>query len=413
MKNKNRANKKNNNPRKMKTNLNKNQHKRQDKQEQNRDNSQVKNNKNASQQSYANNKKYVETKKQSSNKNNNDRKLTKAALRRKKAKRRVCTVLLVLLALIIGVVLSIVLLFKVTTIELQSPSGDIADTGVYTEELVIAKLGIELEENIFGFNEKEKEEALSTALPLLEQIDIVRKFPNTVYVRLAPAKESYTIKAGENWLILSSELRVISMDNEQPNLPLLMGATPVSWTTGEKLSFVEDAQDEIARQEAIAKGEIATDTQALPTRKETLDNLFLELEERDLLKDVTNLVFSGEAGIWFLYQDRISVEVGTIHELDYKLDIAKYILTNENGDGCAPTDTGELDVSNQSLETDVSAVFKQGAPNMPNAEEIAPEVTTQTPDTTTPNSTSDDISGQTQATPDPSPTASVGTDTIT
>ncbi len=301
-----------------------------------------------------------------------ERRLTKAALRRRKMQRRIWTFFLVLIALIIGIVLSVVLLFKVTTIELQSPSGEIADTGVYTEELVLAKLGIELEENIFGFNEKEKEEALSAALPLLEQVDIVRKFPSTVYVRLAPAKESYAIKAGENWLVLSSELRVITMVSETPSLPVLMGATPASWTTGEKLSFAEDAQDEAERQLAIEEGQISADEQVLPTRKETLDLLFLELTERDLLKDTTDLVFAGEMGIWFLYQDRIAVEVGTIHELDYKLDLAKYILLNENGDGCSSTDTGVLNVSNQNIETDVSAIFKQGVAQMPTAEEITP-----------------------------------------
>ena len=40
----------------------------------------------------------------------------------------------------------------------------------------------------------------------------------------------------------------------------------------------------------------------------------------------------------FLYQGRISVLLGTLNELDYKLRLAKYVLLNEDGKGCSPTD---------------------------------------------------------------------------
>ena len=67
---------------------------------------------------------------------------------------------------------------------------------------------------------------------------------------------------------------------------------------------------------------------------------------------MTRVEFADVEQLAFLYQDRISVLLGTGNELDYKLDYAEYMLLNREGKGCAPTDTGHLDCSH--LRTDGS-----------------------------------------------------------
>ena len=64
-----------------------------------------------------------------------------------------------------------------------------------------------------------------------------------------------------------------------------------------------------------------------------------------MLADVTRVECADVEQLAFLYQDRISVLLGTGNELDYKLDYAEYMLLNREGKGCAPTDTGHLDCS--------------------------------------------------------------------
>ena len=59
--------------------------------------------------------------------------------------------------------------------------------------------------------------------------------------------------------------------------------------------------------------------------------------------DVTRIEFADVDEMAFLYQDRISVWLGTLNELEYKLKLAKHVLLNEDGKGCAATDTGKLD----------------------------------------------------------------------
>ena len=57
--------------------------------------------------------------------------------------------------------------------------------------------------------------------------------------------------------------------------------------------------------------------------------------------------------------------LGTLNELDYKLRLAKYVLLNEDGKGCSPTDTGMLDLSHLSASSSRKFRFAQGEPTLP------------------------------------------------
>ena len=83
----------------------------------------------------------------------------------------------------------------------------------------------------------------------------------------------------------------------------------------------------------------------------------------------------------FLYQDRISVRLGTLNELDYKLKLAKHVLLNEDGKGCADTDTGVLDFTHISMSSTRKFTFAQGEPELPSGY-IVPEPAETAPEKT-------------------------------
>ncbi len=64
-----------------------------------------------------------------------------------------------------------------------------------------------------------------------------------------------------------------------------------------------------------------------------LATLQTKLDEYGMRSDVTRIEFADTEQIAFLYQDRISVLLGTLNDLDYKLDRARYMLNNEDGKG--------------------------------------------------------------------------------
>ncbi len=94
-----------------------------------------------------------------------------------------------------------------------------------------------------------------------------------------------------------------------------------------------------------------------------------------MLGDATRIEFADTEEMAFLYQDRISVLLGTLNELDYKLKLAQYVLLNQDGKGCAATDTGLLDLSHLSASSTRKFRFAQGEPTLPSGY-IVPEVST-------------------------------------
>jgi len=111
---------------------------------------------------------------------------------------------------------------------------------------------------------------------------------------------------------------------------------------------------------------------------ESLNTLLAALDAAGMSADVTRIEFADVDEMAFLYQDRISVWLGTLNELEYKLKLAKHVLLNEDGKGCAATDTGKLDFTHISMSSTRKFTFAQGEPELPSGY-IVPEPVEETP----------------------------------
>ena len=110
-------------------------------------------------------------------------------------------------------------------------------------------------------------------------------------------------------------------------------------------------------------------------RLEALSTLLTALDTAGMRGDVTRIEFADPEEMAFLYQDRIGVRLGTLNELDYKLKLARHVLLNEDGKGCAATDTGTLDFTHISMSSTRKFTFAQGEPELPSGY-VVPEPTT-------------------------------------
>ena len=288
------------------------------------------------------------------------RKVTRKMLRRRRMIRRLTAAALVLCVAAAGIYLTMTMLFKINAIRVEGTG----DASPYTSQEILDALGVELEENIFSFDPEAKAAQLEKSFPLLEHIAVERVYPSTVVVHVTPATPAYAMPAPGGWISLSKDLKILSSGTQQPaDLPVLYGGDPVSVTPGDQLAYA--AQEPAASgSEASSSGQEET-APAADNRVQALQTLLAALEERELLADVTRVEFADVEQLAFLYQDRISVLLGTGNELDYKLDYAEYMLLNREGKGCAPTDTGHLDCSHLRTDGSLQAIFAQGSPVLP------------------------------------------------
>lgn len=293
------------------------------------------------------------------------RRLTRAAVRRRRAIRRLTALALLLCVIGVGVYLTVTMLFKINTLEVAVDGEVVQEVGGYSSAEILQALGVHAEENIFSFDPAEKAAALEKQFPLLENIQVERDYPNTVVVRTNAAAAVYAMQTSSGWLSLSAGLKILDQDSAQPDLIILCGGEPVSTTPGTQLEFETGPSGPSSG--SAASDSAASSEAGPPTDKrlESLNTLLTALDSSELGADVTRIEFEDPEQMAFLYQGRISVLLGTLNELDYKLRLAKYVLLNEDGKGCSPTDTGMLDLSHLSASSSRKFRFAQGEPTLP------------------------------------------------
>lgn len=346
------------------------------------------------------------------------RKLTRAAIRRRRIIRRLTAFALLLCVIAAGVYLTVTMLFKISSIQVQTADGtQVAEVGGYASEQILQALGVHTEENIFSFDPGQKSKELEKAFPMLEFIHVERQYPGTVVVQVTEARPTYAMQVEGGWLTLSASLKILSKDAAQPaGLATLYGGEPVSTTPGEQLDFAAAPAASSAAASESADSAASSETEAeTDQRLESLNTLMSALDSYGMLGDATRMEFADTEEMTFLYQDRISVLLGTLNELDYKLKLAQYVLLNQDGKGCAATDTGLLDLSHLSASSTRKFRFAQGEPTLPSGY-IVPEVSTpeetpvENPDAAEADPPGDaELSAETSAAPEAAPAAGAET----
>lgn len=301
------------------------------------------------------------------------RKVTRATLRRRRMLRRLTAFAMLLCVIGAGIYLTMTMLFRINSIQVQTPDGkQVTEIAGYTADSILQRMGVQLEENIFSFEPGEKAAVLEQNFPLLGSIKVIRDYPNTVVVQVTEAVPAYAVQNGNKWLVISDKWKILSEESTQPEgLCTLYGGKLQDTTPGQGFWFVEDADAASASGSETAESESAVSTET--DRMEALRTLRSKLEEYGLSQDVTRLEVADTEQLAFLYQDRISVLLGTLNDLDYKLDRARYVLTNADGKGCGPTDTGRLDFSHTSASSTRKIYFAQGEPTLPSGYVVPPK----------------------------------------
>ena len=270
----------------------------------------------------------------------------------------------------------------------------------YSADSILQQMGVQLEENIFSFEPGEKAAVLEQNFPLLGSIKVIRDYPNTVVVQVTEAVPAYAVQNGNKWLVISDKWKILSEESTQPEgLCTLYGGKLQDTTPGQGFWFVEDADAASASGSETAESESTVSTEN--DRMEALRTLRSKLEEYGLSQDVTRLEVADTEQLAFLYQDRISVLLGTLNDLDYKLDRARYVLTNADGKGCGPTDTGRLDFSHTSASSTRKIYFAQGEPTLPSGYVVPPKAEEPAPAEDTADSTDSAESTDTADTTEP------------
>jgi hypothetical protein len=163
--------------------------------------------------------------------------------RQQKRKRRFTTCMLALAAVVIGVVLSLTVFFKISTIE-------VTGTSQYSKETILNVCGIDTGDNLFLVKKVRVADKIGRALPFTGEITVKRSFPNKIIIQVTDSVPSGAVAYEDGYALLNSDQKVLATVSTEEELYTLVA---------QQLQLAEEATTEESKTANNAEGEGSAD----------------------------------------------------------------------------------------------------------------------------------------------------------
>ena len=232
--------------------------------------------------------------------------------KRKKSKRKYLLYYIIFFVLLMAVfsVLSLTVLFKVTTINLNSDAP-------YADSDIIAYLGVKEGDNLLRASQKLAEEKLAQSFPYVDTVTFKRHLPDTLDVTVTKEIPAVSSESEGRTVILNNEGKVLEILVSENNkgLPRVCGIATDGLNPGE---YIKEEEKE---------------------KLDILLNLQECLKNEGIKADVIDV--NDLSAIRVLYDGRVDIFMGGTFEHDYKCAFARTAIDTSVNDDFV----GILDVS--------------------------------------------------------------------
>ncbi len=214
------------------------------------------------------------------------------------------------LVISIAVVLSLTVLFRINTIQIENTSS-------YSEEEILEACGIEKGQNLFLADVDGAQENINRQLPYSSHVEVKRKLPDILQITITEPEIAQVFEQNGQYLLVNDENKIVAIRQSAPkNCLLVSGVTMENPKEGSPFSAKDQDVGKIFQQV-----------------KDTLDTVGLE--------NITQMDLQDPYQIMVEYEGRIRIQLGNSNDLQMKLAAAKKIITQE----LSSDEKGELDVS--------------------------------------------------------------------
>lgn len=207
--------------------------------------------------------------------------------------------LIAFIALVIFVILSLTVFFNIET-------ADIIGSSIYSADEIIAASGIKGGDNMIRKNMGKAEKNITSQLIYIEEAEITRKLPSSVEILITPCIETASLQTEDGYLIVSETGKILCASEEPMEDTLVfIGAEPAEdMHTGMKFASTDEDKTEV----------------------------IYELMQRagsGFASKITSFDVTDRLNISCLYENRITIEIKSVADLDYKFRLAEEILTTK------------------------------------------------------------------------------------
>lgn len=199
-------------------------------------------------------------------------------------------------ALLITAMIGIFLVFKVDKIEI---TGD----QLYSKEDVMKACGYEYGDNLFFLSTTDKEQQLPVKLPYIRAAKIRRTIPGTIVIALTAAVPASQFQSGEQFVLLDDTGKVMDKITE-----IKEGVMQV---TGAELG-----------EQSYGRPVVMTEAD----KRSAYQSILSAIEAESALGEITQLDLTDVHNLSMVYQNRITMKLGGVADLDYKIQFGLNVI---------------------------------------------------------------------------------------
>ncbi len=217
---------------------------------------------------------------------------------RKRISREAFKRMVIMAGIVLAVILSMLIFFRVRSIEVQG-------TSYYQPQDILDAAGLEKGDNLLILSRAEIAGNVLEKLPYAQSVRVSRQLPDTVIITVTEYDATYAVvdAKGEYYLITASgkvtEKITAAKASEHIRIEALTIETP---TLGGQISVMAPVGQEVA-----AQGQLTA-----------LKKVLTAIETYGLQQTVRSVSVPSSYEITLRYEDRFEVKVGDTEELDYK-----------------------------------------------------------------------------------------------
>lgn len=270
--------------------------------------------------------------------------------RQRKVRKVSLLTIFVLIVATVGVILSLTVFFETEKITVAP-----IENSKYTSTAIIRASELTVGKNLFLSDKKSAEKKIVNAFPYIESVKIKIKLPDTLEIAVTQATPSYYFEKGKSYAVVGGNNRILEINKSKTyKIPLIKGIEITGSEIGEYVSFNDNSV------------------------KKILNNIIATAEKNNL-KNINEIDVSKLSSIKMIYDNRITINLGTNEDIDYKIRTALTIIN----DKLVKSDKGTLDVSLCNEGKRQSSFLPENMANADNQTVIIEATDTESSDTDT------------------------------
>lgn len=253
----------------------------------------------------------------------------RAAMRREQQRKRIRNIRIgaaAVVVLLVALILSRTVLFKIQTIEVTNP-----DAAKYTVEQISAESGVvKGTQNLFSCNLKKVAKNIEQRLPYIGKAEVKRDFPSTLRVTVTPTETAAAVAYGTGYLLIDIDGKMLeSTLNAPEGVAVLRCNTEFELNLGQYIGVSQSKEDAEKAQDA----------------KQTVElfKRIMQALEKAGLENITLIDIRDTRAITLMYENRLTLHLGTEDRLDDKLGTAVKTISAEAD--TANNRTGAIDLT--------------------------------------------------------------------